>query len=342
MKVLDILRTKILRQTLQLTFIRQLFLSRAQRLLFLSGITLIFYFFASLYFPLWVLLLGPILWGVPHIISSLRYSTRSFNHQQKNKLVIFQFTVWLLVFLYRLCIDLFHLNIFLSEIPFLFEWICLLSSFAFQFYLTPKLNGTFLFSVVCFALLLFATIYFPIQTALTLLISHNFIPLFTWYKSCQNQRDLNTFFIAGFCFVLLSVLIYFGLFDFNPQPTLAFLNWNLTDIFSGFDETLLLRLVSLYAFSQSIHYFIWLKVIPENYQSQEYPPSFRWSFKKLNSDFGTTSVYFLMGLVLLGLLYWVFFEFQTARLIYFSIAAYHGFMELSTLPFLKSNRMTHD
>jgi hypothetical protein len=80
-----------------------------------------------------------------------------------------------------------------------------------------------------------------------------------------------------------------------------------------------------------------MKAIPENFQNQQYPPSFHTSIKQLDSDFGSSSIFILTGFVIWGAAYWLFFEFQMARTIYFAVASYHGFMELSALPFLKSN-----
>ncbi len=307
-----------------------------------------FYFVASSYFPLWVLLLGPILWGVPHLISSLRYSSLSFSANARKKLLLFQFSLWALVFCYRIAADVLHLPIFLAEFPLLFETVCLLASFLFQFALYRNISPKMIVSSLAFSLLLVATFFYPIQTALTALIGHNYLPLIAWYKSCQDRSDRIVFAISGFIYLLLSGLIYFGVSDLlyvlhAPVGTIAFLNWDYSEVIlpfvSGeFDYQFWFHIVVLYAFSQAMHYFIWMKAIPENYQAQQFPPSFQWSFNRLSSDFGSASIHLILLLSCLAVASWFFFEFQTARLVYFSIASYHGFMEISALPFLTSNR----
>lgn len=350
---LDILRSKALKKTLHFSSMEKIFRSRSLRLLVLGVVALVFYFFACSYFPLWVLLIGPVLWGVPHLISSLRYNLLlGTSISEGKKLLYFQSFIWFFVFLYRISVDVLHQPLPLSNQPFLIEGLALLLSFFYQLYLKRIGKHPFSFkSIVYFGIFSFsliATHFAPIQMALTLLIGHNYIPLITWYRSCQDRHDLKTFMGFTFLYITFSCFLFIGVQEelflyFSPQTTFPLFNWSFLNVVESFgadaaESDFWLRLVSLYAFSQSIHYFLWLKAIPENYQQQQYPPSFRWSFQKLQSDFGASSVVALLTLVFVGMGYWLFFEFQSARLIYFALASYHGFMELSCLPFLKSNR----
>lgn len=345
---LDLFRALLLKETLKFSFLNRLFHTRSRRvlLLFLTAVSL--YFVASSFFPLWVLLLGPILWGVPHLISSLRYSSLPFNEKPRKRLLLFQFSLWALVFCYRIAADVFQQPVFLKNYPLLFEGLCLLASFLFQMYLFRKISLKILLSSLAFSALLTATFFYPIQTALTALIGHNYLPLIAWYKSCQDRADRNVFAISSAIYLTLSLIIFFGGTDYlyalyAPTGTIAFLNWDYSEVIlpfvSGeFDYKFWFHIVVLYAFSQAMHYFIWMKAIPENYQKQQYPPSFQWSFNRLSDEFGSASVYLILLLCGLVGLSWFLLEFQTARLVYFSIASYHGFMEISALPFLISNR----
>lgn len=346
---LDLLRSKFLKQTLQISALDSIFHSRPLRLFVLASLALVFYFLISLYFPLWVLLIGPVLWGVPHLISSLRYNTLlASDLTQKKKFFYFQSLIWFLVFTYRLCVDVFQISLFLSEHYLLFESLALIISFSAQVWLFKRLTLMSLLYFGLFSGLVAATHFYPVMVGLALLIGHNYIPLWTWFQSCQNQKDLRVFYIVSFVYLLFSSLILSGVQNWfyrwaSPQASIGFLNWNFMNIVEPFGAReehapFWFRIVSLYAFSQAIHYFMWLKAIPENYQRQQFPPSFRWSLHKLSSDFGSTSLLLLLILVLAGAGYWFFFEYQMARVIYFSLASYHGFMEISCLPFFKSNR----
>ena len=344
----DLLRAMLLKETLKFSFLNRLFHTRSLRVLILFLTAASFYFITSSFFPLWVLLLGPVLFGVPHLISSLRYSSLPFIEKARKKLLLLQFSLWALVFCYRIAADVFQQPVFLREYPLLFESLCLLVSFLFQVSLFRKISAKLVFSSLAFSVLLVATFLYPIQTALTALIGHNYLPLIAWYKSCQDRADRTVFAVSAFIYLFLTVIIFSGGTDFlytlyTPVGTIGFLNWDYSEIVlpfvSGeFDYQFWFHVVVLYAFSQAIHYFIWMKAIPENYQKQQHPPSFQWTFNRLSSEFGSASVFLILilsGLVFLG---WFFLEFQTARLVYFSIASYHGFMEISAIPFLLSNR----
>lgn len=345
---LDLIRAKLLKETLKFSLLHSLFHSRPTRVLILFLSAAVFYLVTSSFFPLWVLLVGPILWGLPHLISSLRYSSLSFSDQARKKLFAFQFCIWAMVFTYRITVDILHQNIFLAEYPLLFEAICLLASFIFQLHLFKNISSKIILSSLLFSIFLVATFYYPIQTALTALIGHNYLPLIAWYKSCQDRADLKVFMLSAATYILSSFCIYFGVFDplyslYSPTGSIVFLNWDYSEVIrpfvvGEFDYQFWFHIVVLYAFSQAMHYFIWMKAIPENYQSRQYPPSFQWSFNKLSTEFGFTSLYIMLTLTCLVFAMWFFFEFQAARLVYFSIASYHGFMEISAIPFLKSNR----
>ena len=348
---LDTFRSKFLKLSLQVQVLKQLFLNRSNRIFVLFTIAFLFYLSASLFFPLWVLLAGPIIWGVPHLISSLRYTNLNFDRRQKYRLHAFQFTAWTLVFAYRFCIDILQFDLFWSQHTLLFETCVLMASFLFQTYVVKRWTLQNLIYFFLFTGLILSTYFFTIETALVALIGHNYVPLFAWFKSCQNKKDLKTFVYASFLFITASALILFGAFDglyqfIKPSGQISFLNWDYSEVIAPFvsenyDYQFWFRIVVLYAFSQALHYFIWLKAIPENFQQSEHPPSFRWSYLKLSNDFGSSSVLLLGLLILMTSGIWLVYEFQVARLVYFGLASYHGFMEISAIPFLKSNLRTN-
>ena len=96
-------------------------------------------------------------------------------------------------------------------------------------------------------------------------------------------------------------------------------------------EWILYHCVVAYAFGQSMHYFVWLKAIPDQHHTSEAPTSFRQSLRLLQVDFGRKSVLVGAGLILLSLAAWAFVLFPQARALYFALAAYHGYLELAGL-----------
>jgi hypothetical protein len=345
---LDLARSTLLKETLKVSFLNHLFRSRAHRILSLGLLALTFYFFVSQFFPLWVLLVGPIIWGVPHIISSLRYNSLSFPIEKKNLFYKVQTLAWLLVFAYRLSIDVYEISLPLEQYPFAFELIAMSVSFVLQICIQKELNMKVLLGFFAFSSLVIATHFYPVYVSLILLIGHNYLPLINWWASCQTKADRQVFIIFSITFITLSLSILFGLIDplfhyLSPVANIGFLHWDYSDIVTAIggdinDYKFWYHVVCLYAFSQAVHYFMWLKAIPENYQPSQHPPSFRWSFNRLNSDFGSASIFVFLILILLGSAYWLFIEFHTARIIYFCIASYHGFMEISAIPFIKKIR----
>lgn len=344
---LDLFRARFLKISLKLPWLRALFLSRSNRILSLFSLTLLFYFSASVVFPIWVLLFAPIIWGVPHLMASLRYTSRSFNEQSKIHLLRFHFLMCAIVFAYRVAVDIYSMQILWSDHPLLLESCCIVASFFYQLYIYRTFSLRFLISFLFFSVLIALTYWFPVEVGLTAIFSHHYLPLYPWFKSCQTKKDRNVFFISALAYLGLSALILCGalnpVYDLvSSSGSIDFLNWDYVEIMRPFSNgqgssQFWFNVVVLFAFSQSIHNFIWVKVIPENYQLQEYPPNFQWSFRKLNSDFGSVSLYMLIGVCLLSLLSWLVLEFQTARSLYFGLVSYHGFMEISALPFWKSN-----
>ena len=71
---LDSLRVRVLKIAMRSSFIRSLFCSRAKRLLTLFLFALVLQLILAVYFPVPILVIGPLLFGAPHLISSLRYA----------------------------------------------------------------------------------------------------------------------------------------------------------------------------------------------------------------------------------------------------------------------------
>ena len=84
----------------------------------------------------------------------------------------------------------------------------------------------------------------------------------------------------------------------------------------------------LYAFGQSAHYLIWLRLMPEDDRPSPTPRSFTQSLRALHADVGGP----LLWLALLGAIALVFWAFShgigNARDRYIDLAFFHGYLEL--------------
>jgi hypothetical protein len=144
-----------------------------------------------------------------------------------------------------------------------------------------------------------------------------------------------------------------GLFDgvralWTPQINLPWAGLNALELGQSIvpwsnHEALLFHGAVLYAFGQAMHYFVWLKAIPEQHLALQTPASFARSWQLLQQDFGKTFAGFvvggcvvtvvgfaIVGFAIVGL--WSLANFNIARDLYFAFAAGHGYFELAALP----------
>ncbi len=182
--------------------------------------------------------------------------------------------------------------------------------------------------------------------------SHNFSAFYFWFHHAPKKSEKFTSSIALTVFIMIHGLILLGFFDpiifsipINQQPTLNF-NYSFlaisSDLFSDLTDLHWGRkIVMLLAFGQSLHYLLWLKVIPECRLSQEKPVSFRMTFSIWKKEWGknTASIFLLMifGFFLFGLLgisgLWVdslltsFIRIDRVNEIFFAFAFFHIYAE---------------
>jgi hypothetical protein len=93
--------------------------------------------------------------------------------------------------------------------------------------------------------------------------------------------------------------------------------------------------VVAYAFGQALHYFVWMKAIADEHGPTEISTSFRMSKNLWQKDLGRFAFYVGCVIVISTFAMWALTALPVARSLYFSIAAYHGYMEISALGLLK-------
>jgi hypothetical protein len=349
-EVLDHFRAGILRSTLQIQLFRSWFLNRPSRLLILFGLSCISSLVLSVFFPLWVLLLGPLIYGVPHIFSSIRYfhhsvsKTALYEVRDDQRFRMFKVLSGVLVsvFAYRLLItaDYFQLNL-----PSMSEWSgsTYVESGALGFTVVVAawiygIAARRIFQGLLFSIpLVLGFAFYPAWTIGALVLIHNFVAFVYWMIASDKEERK----VASFAFVvtlLATGLIFGGVFDSWARPSLILDLANLSIVDTGkliapwsSSERLFLHACVAFAFGQSLHYFVWLKAIPDQHHYQKIPTTFRHSLTLLRQDFGYTMASALIALSVGSILFWSFMSFQKARLIYFCLASYHGYLELAGL-----------
>jgi hypothetical protein len=106
----------------------------------------------------------------------------------------------------------------------------------------------------------------------------------------------------------------------------------------GLDLVLARRWVAIFAFAQAVHYSAWLRVVPDALRASARPVSFRRSFALLRADLGGPGA---RAVVLLSLTFPVAacFSLDGARHAYVGLSVFHGYVELSCLAALAMSRL---
>jgi len=88
-----------------------------------------------------------------------------------------------------------------------------------------------------------------------------------------------------------------------------------------------LRCVGVFAFAQAVHYGAWLRVVPDGERAGERPVGYRRSLALLRADFGRATAVVIILSIALPLAACV--ALAEVRGAYFTLAAFHGYLELA-------------
>jgi hypothetical protein len=351
---LDRLRRVVLRRLLEIDPLRVVYFDPARRGLLLFCISCALALAFALVAPLWQLLLGPMLFGLAHLLSTVRFVPRALEGRRAllgddRRERAIQVILCCAAF-YALCRWAANTE---AIGPRFSEWqglalldggyVLLLFSFLailFQRSKGRSLGGALLLTgaVSCFW-------FAPAVSAGALVLLHHLIAFVYWIALAKDERGRSYGHLALALFLGVNALLFLGLFD----PLLAFFVEESSIGFAGMtaeslgkmilpwtdDPRLWLRATVAFAFGQSLHYFIWLKAIPDECCGRRVPSTFRASVRSLEGDFGLRGAGLLLGSVLGLSLLWVLVELPAARAGYFLLAGFHGLGELAALPLLR-------
>ena len=362
---LDVWRCRLLRQTLHGSVARRLFQDRALRLGILCSVSMGLALILAGLAPLFMLALGPICYGLPHLVSSVRYlPLRARMHPIQLKPRFYLSMACLLVGLAALRLATLHVEaspgdslwtlLLQDNRP---ELMMSLACLAFMAPLlrchTPrqlaKLAGPF----VAFT---FVSLVYPAYVLGALLLGHHFIAFVYWRLACRNRREQRIAELGLALFTAAHVLIFLGYLDalgawavsHGWQPFAAL---SLDDVASSLEPWALSprlwrHALTAYAFGQSVHYIVWLRAIPEQHLLRPSPVTWRQSLGLLRRDFGKSGAHLALtaclGLGAAWLLAWSLGHFTAARTTYFCLASGHGYLELAGLLVFWASKGTRD
>jgi hypothetical protein len=296
---------------------------RVSRIVFLASLAIALSLSLTLLAPLVLFTLGPVLVGVPHLVSDVRYLVlKPKLHLQK---------------LRALAILLPLLALQWNTTP----AVGLLAGLLAVLTSAGSLCRKVLMSLVI-ALLMVVAYRAPYESSLFIAHAHNIVAIgfafliFAPRLQAMRLRALGLIPFALYC--AASALLLSGALDvllFRQEAlSSGFLEASAAAHWYVPAETEALfsvRVLAWFVFSQSVHYACWLRVIPEAARARAGLRGFRSSFNALVSDFSLPVLIALTLLSLALLTYAMHSGFELARLQYLKLAFFHGYLEFAVL-----------
>ena len=350
---LDLTRVAYLRKAMQVRWLQSVYRVRAARLATNFIALSLIYLPLSLRHPEILLVLGPLVLGYPHLIASYLFVTRASDSirtsSSERKLSPSAKLVLPLILLTGIASGVRYIQgrSFVPELA-SGSWEIILSlvlflrvtfgSFFIRSRLAPQRANiqTILIcattvTVVAYILMLAAKD--PLIFVAVSLVLHNWVAFAYWIVSAREHRDRRVAILATLFFALVHYLVFSGNLDFLISSSGANAIFNLgrevpSSILAPWSSEPIVwaRTMVLYTFGLSLHYFIWLRAIPECLSPRELPNSWRESHRLTSHACGAMLLRILMigALGLTGL--WIF-SYPVGRVIYFGLASLHGWFE---------------
>jgi hypothetical protein len=307
---LDRARVRLLHATMPVS---SYFVSRrAERVATMGVASILFALVGTALAPMWMLALGPIVLGVPHLLADLRYCVvRPAWHRQP--------AMWIGVGVPLLAVAV------TGQTAVGFAAVagaCAASSGP----LARRLV------VVALAIAAAATcVWAGASAGLVLVHLHNFVAVLLWWRWRIGPAGLRSLPVAAFlagCVLIASGALDHALAFMGPLG--GDLQIYMRSLAPGLDGPLGLRVVLLFCFAQSVHYVIWLRLVPEDDRDRPTPRSFQASWRALVDELGFVlpCLAIVLALALAG---WAVADLAAARLGYLRAAEFHVFLELALL-----------
>lgn len=264
--------------------------------------------------PVWMLALGPIVLGVPHIVADLRYLVAKPGFHRRGAAAL--------------------------------GIAALLAACAVTGMLAPGIGAVLLAALVAHgswrrkALVAGLTLGWLTVTVthrgwseFIFAHLHNLVAVLLFWS--WRDRSTRLHFVPLVFFGAAVVAFTTGLFDrsaFTAPVFGATLPMFTYDLGADLPAPWGVRLVLIYAFAQSVHYGVWLRLVPEEDRERTGPRSFSSSYRALVRDMGRPLLG-LAALSLVALVGWAMFDLVAARANYLRIAIFHGPLEIVAAAF---------
>ena len=237
----DLIRQKVIKMIMPwaIPIIRQ----RDLRIALFGSAIILFALAATLVVPFWLLALGPILWGTPHILSDIRYLVVRPGIHRRSR-------IWIPA---GALIIVAGLGIYSIQTG--------LAAAAAVAILANGPAARKLLVVAIISCLIWAATLAGAASMIVFAHLHNFIAVLLWWFWRPRVRLLHSF--VPILFLAASLLLLLGIlspmangFEWIPSGMNAF--YHLQSLAPGVTAPWGVRLVLLFAFAQAVHYGVWL------------------------------------------------------------------------------------
>ncbi len=314
-QTLYLFRAFVLRVTLRLHFIRRLYSQTHYRLAVGFLLTTAFYLPIALLRPELLLAFGPLIFGYPHLLASFRFTTKFKRYH-----------VFVLASAVAIVIHMWS-----SDYPFgVWQMVVATSTFILSglFLRTIGWKKVILAILVCSLFIRLAYLE-PIIYVGASLIVHNFIAYFYWIRSSRTKARRSVAVLSSLIFLAIHLIVLAGFADswIASPDSISTLKtgWLLASWTTN--EIVWSRFLVLYAFGLSVHYFVWLRAIPETQSKFEHPNSVRTIASNLKSTLGKKTL-IITFLIMIGMMILWSLNLPLGAQIYFEMALLHGSLEL--------------
>ena len=294
---------------------RSVLTDRERRVAVLGSVLIVAAFFLAGTLPVVMLVLGPLVWGIPHVLADVRYLVaRPGLHRRPLVLAAIGAGILAAGLGYGVRGGLFGAALALCVAR--TSWPRRLVGLGVVGALFAAAQHAGYVADIAFAHL------------------HNLVAVLIWWAWRPRQTRLHlvpiVLFVAGAAAMLLGAAAPLLAWSGGTEAPwtglgMRYLAWTLSpDPLSPLAP----RLVLLYAFAQATHYIVWLRLMPEDDRPSKTPRSYRQSFRALAGDIGGW-ILWLSVIGALGLISWAFFGPGEARDGYLRLAFFHGHLELA-------------
>ncbi|MCA9668752.1 MAG: hypothetical protein KC503_24330 [Myxococcales bacterium] len=307
---------------------------RSARVVLVAMFSLLVALLCTALAPLWLLLLGPLLLGVPHVIADVRYLLLR-PPQRLGRARLYGIVAPLAAMTIERALVL------AGAAPHLgFETACGVIAVAAAIGAVPlrELGARQAVALVGWLAVGAWLVANPRLTALLLGHAHNLIALVLWLSLSRGEGPWRRYASVALAYGAVALLILSG--GLEPIGRALGVTSGSAAGLALADMTRLLapgiaspwaeRLVLLFCFAQSVHYSVWLRLVPSNqhYYARQGPSTFRSNIDALRRDLGRWG--FALALVsTLAVPTLAVFDPVRTRAAYLSLVLFHGWLEIA-------------